>query len=389
MRFYIKIGEDTKEHEIRNVFLVGRQQGDLLFENDTKISKLHLKIFINQGDPYLEDLGSSNGTLLNDILVSPHEPILLNAGDLIQVGDVILCFQSQEVEDQDKTRIEVSPIDTLSAGDRTVVAPARALFNEAPKKQKKTAVAMATELPISETTPDNGFFNKGNFVEIGLLLAAIIGTVLIIAKPDRNKEIVTEAPEIVQTKTSEVDKVIEVAKSKPVEAAKEVEVAKELQVAKDVQAVKTVEVFAKPEIAAMAAPIEFASKIPVEKKSVTVAKSMAKPRSVHQQKKAIPKVATLAHGKTRTTLLGRLEAIKFQYKKAKSLRVKTAIYLDARDLVSRFFTARRTAIVRDVQQTRGPASTVHRSTLDAKHKIEKLRMQEQKYMSKLQHFFDN
>ena len=67
------------------------------FDPQTKISRRHARIW-KQGTNFLvEDLGSSNGTVLaatnaSAVRLTPHKPQLLNSGDKIKLGDTTLHF---------------------------------------------------------------------------------------------------------------------------------------------------------------------------------------------------------------------------------------------------------------------------------------------------------
>lgn len=64
---------------------VGRGAGcAVVLAEDTFVSQVHARIFTRGGDPYLEDLGSTNGTLLNGETVV--EPVRLRRGDRIHFG---------------------------------------------------------------------------------------------------------------------------------------------------------------------------------------------------------------------------------------------------------------------------------------------------------------
>ncbi|KAK4773240.1 hypothetical protein SAY87_028259 [Trapa incisa] len=56
---------------------------------DVGISSNHLAIDfdIGSGKWTLRDLGSSNGTFLNEDIVSPHEPHVLSDGDVVKIGE--------------------------------------------------------------------------------------------------------------------------------------------------------------------------------------------------------------------------------------------------------------------------------------------------------------
>jgi serine/threonine-protein kinase len=63
------------------------------FDPQTKISRRHARIF-RKGDVYLlEDLGSVNGTIVNDnVRLAPHQPRALESGDRLRLGETTLHF---------------------------------------------------------------------------------------------------------------------------------------------------------------------------------------------------------------------------------------------------------------------------------------------------------
>ena len=68
---------------------VGRGAGcAVVLDDDTFVSTVHARIFMRGNDPYVEDLGSTNGTLLNG--ESVVEPIRLRPGDRVQFGQTVM-----------------------------------------------------------------------------------------------------------------------------------------------------------------------------------------------------------------------------------------------------------------------------------------------------------
>lgn len=51
---------------------------------DTFVSQLHARVFRRDGDLFVEDLGSTNGTFVNDHKVSA--PVALRGGDRLKIG---------------------------------------------------------------------------------------------------------------------------------------------------------------------------------------------------------------------------------------------------------------------------------------------------------------
>lgn len=66
------------------------------FDPQTKISRRHARIWRDGGNFLLEDLGSSNGTIIlsgtGDLRLTPRQPHALMSGDKIRIGDTTLHF---------------------------------------------------------------------------------------------------------------------------------------------------------------------------------------------------------------------------------------------------------------------------------------------------------
>jgi pSer/pThr/pTyr-binding forkhead associated (FHA) protein len=68
--------------------VIGRAAGADIVVNGTYVSGRHARITAVGDDLTVEDLGSTNGTLVNGQRIA--EPTLLAEGDLITIGDVTL-----------------------------------------------------------------------------------------------------------------------------------------------------------------------------------------------------------------------------------------------------------------------------------------------------------
>jgi pSer/pThr/pTyr-binding forkhead associated (FHA) protein len=68
---------------------IGRAPGcSVPLADDTFVSQLHARIYIRDGKPFVEDLGSTNGTFLNRDRLSKTMP--LRRGDKLQIGQTVL-----------------------------------------------------------------------------------------------------------------------------------------------------------------------------------------------------------------------------------------------------------------------------------------------------------
>ena len=68
-----------------NEVTMGRNPAHPLSVNDAQVSRDHLRIFFKDGEFFLEDLGSTNGTYINGKQV--RKPVLLKDGDLVSFGE--------------------------------------------------------------------------------------------------------------------------------------------------------------------------------------------------------------------------------------------------------------------------------------------------------------
>jgi hypothetical protein len=75
--------------ELGEEVTMGRSPGcAVALEDDTFTSSVHARVFRRNGELWLEDLGSTNGTWLNDERV--RTPSRLQRGDRVKVGSTIL-----------------------------------------------------------------------------------------------------------------------------------------------------------------------------------------------------------------------------------------------------------------------------------------------------------
>ena len=77
------------EFPVADEMTVGRAAGcGVSLPDDTFISQLHARLFRRDGEVFVEDLGSTNGTFLNDKQVSSAVP--LRKGDQVRFGRTTL-----------------------------------------------------------------------------------------------------------------------------------------------------------------------------------------------------------------------------------------------------------------------------------------------------------
>lgn len=76
---------------LQPITLLGRDPENTLVINDASISGRHARLNREKGVWWLEDLGSKNGTFLNDLQLS--KPASVTNGDTITIGDIRLQLE--------------------------------------------------------------------------------------------------------------------------------------------------------------------------------------------------------------------------------------------------------------------------------------------------------
>ena len=101
---------------------LGRSQENTVRFADLNVSRRHVSIVADvQGDVWLTDLASTNGTFLNDGRVAPHAPHRLHDGDRVRLGSsVVVKFVRLDPCDEQFQR---------ELFERTVRDPLTGLYN--------------------------------------------------------------------------------------------------------------------------------------------------------------------------------------------------------------------------------------------------------------------
>jgi murein DD-endopeptidase MepM/ murein hydrolase activator NlpD len=92
----IKIpGKPIIEHPlVEGTITIGRAPGNDLIIDHASISRRHARLSIEEGQLYIEDLGSSNGTYFGQTQLSPEQKTPVPVGQKIRLGDVSLRIPS-------------------------------------------------------------------------------------------------------------------------------------------------------------------------------------------------------------------------------------------------------------------------------------------------------
>lgn len=112
-----------REHLLEDdAITIGRALENAIVITSKRVSREHASLHRDGWRVILEDLGSTNGTFLNDERLV--EPAALHDGDRVKIGDVVLTFHDPDITYRD-TRFPTLEVD-LAAGvvrvDRQAVA---------------------------------------------------------------------------------------------------------------------------------------------------------------------------------------------------------------------------------------------------------------------------
>jgi len=73
---------------------IGRSPDNQLVVNDPQASSHHAQIYPDGQGYLLVDLGSTNGTFINEQRLIAHSPRMINAGDVLRIGNTSLSYEA-------------------------------------------------------------------------------------------------------------------------------------------------------------------------------------------------------------------------------------------------------------------------------------------------------
>jgi pSer/pThr/pTyr-binding forkhead associated (FHA) protein len=77
-----------RAYDLGDELTVGRAAGCQVTLEDSYVSQLHARVFTRDGILYVEDLGSTNGTYLNNAKVSAA--VAMKRGDRLKIGSTVM-----------------------------------------------------------------------------------------------------------------------------------------------------------------------------------------------------------------------------------------------------------------------------------------------------------
>jgi pSer/pThr/pTyr-binding forkhead associated (FHA) protein len=146
-------------------FVIGRGEGCNLRSNSDAVSRQHCAITIAQSQVSVRDLGSRNGTFVNDQQIEGDQP--LKSGDKLVIGPLQFELMISEIESDVKSDVKKAPDD-----QPVVVAPGSGGGGGSSNKWDEDAVSQwldeadAAERAQRLTEPDTRVFKFGDTVAI-------------------------------------------------------------------------------------------------------------------------------------------------------------------------------------------------------------------------------
>ncbi len=135
-------------------FKVGRLASNGLPLPHNKISREHAEFNLTGSGLTVQDLGSSNGTLVNTNRIEPNQPVQLKPGDTISMGPYVLTFDQIVEAGQAEPPAAQKPLDKTMVMGTAQPAPAAPPVPEAPAPMKETiAVTPERVTPPAEPPP--------------------------------------------------------------------------------------------------------------------------------------------------------------------------------------------------------------------------------------------
>ncbi len=112
----IKGADEGKQFELAEQRLgVGRDTQNAIRLHDTEVSRKHAEFVATANGYTLRDVGSANGTFVNNQRVG--EPVVLQAGDRIQIGQTTLVYSTGRPEEQQPPTDLADQINLISRHD--------------------------------------------------------------------------------------------------------------------------------------------------------------------------------------------------------------------------------------------------------------------------------
>ncbi|MBL8756435.1 MAG: FHA domain-containing protein [Planctomycetes bacterium] len=148
MSGHLELADGTRV-AIGHGFVLGRVAGCDLVIDDGKASRKHARFLVEGGVVEIEDMQSSNGTLLND---KPVTRRMLRSGDRIQIGKTVLVFHDGAVPGSAAAKSPTASAPDLDDNDLFGDGPTEVAMQPPPKPAPAPAPP-AAPAPVPAPVP--------------------------------------------------------------------------------------------------------------------------------------------------------------------------------------------------------------------------------------------
>ncbi len=154
---------------------VGRENCDILLLQDTLVSRNHARFQVQGEVVTVTDLGSTNGTYINQVRLQPHIPQAIRVGDTVHIGNTTFTLRSdggagptRAIGDMPAWQAPPARVPASSASDAMQARPAWIPPTPAAGSAPYPSPAPAYSYPTKSKS-------TGMLLEIGIGLFALMG----------------------------------------------------------------------------------------------------------------------------------------------------------------------------------------------------------------------
>src|SRR3954468_20586481 len=168
--------EAGRQLPLDSVVDIGREPSLALhLDADTQVSRRHARISVQGGQVVAEDLGSTNGTYVNDQPIG--SPRAINPGDKVRIGLTVLELRTKQQVAARPSAVQVRPALTAVGNDVLLQVPEAQLApvgNVSPEGPIATAQPAPPPPPAQEPQPGGPGF-RAQETPPGFVPAEVIG----------------------------------------------------------------------------------------------------------------------------------------------------------------------------------------------------------------------
>ena len=162
--------EAGRQVPLESVVDIGREPSlPIHLDEDAQVSRRHARVSLQGGQAVVEDLGSTNGTYVNEQPI--HSPRSIGPGDRIRIGLTVMELRSSRQVQERPSAVNVRP--DVTAVDNQVLAPVPEA-QLAPPPPAPGAVAAPPPPPQQQAQPGTPGF-KANETPAAFVPPEVVG----------------------------------------------------------------------------------------------------------------------------------------------------------------------------------------------------------------------